>query len=87
MGSKSIDVFKDAIKNGTYRYYETRVMIVGHFGVGKTTLTNGLIGKDVRNKQFPSTDGIDMKKSFFNKISGEWTFPDNDGKSQFYRSS
>ncbi|XP_062608515.1 uncharacterized protein LOC134270310 [Saccostrea cucullata] len=50
-------------------------MVVGHYGVGKTTLTYGLIGKDM--KGIESTDGIDLFRARCriddsNDDTGEW---------------
>ncbi|XP_061193796.1 uncharacterized protein LOC133202038 [Saccostrea echinata] len=52
------EAFKNELKHGSCKIRQVRIMVVGHYGVGKTTLTYGLIGKD--KKGIESTDGIDL---------------------------
>ena len=53
-------------------------MFVGHFGVGKTTLVNGLLGKKT-STETRSTDGIDihLAKCFYNKSTRSWHIEGN----------
>ena len=54
-------------------------MVVGHFGVGKTTLVKGLLEQDPRGTL--STDGIEVhiRKCFYDKETGKWHIQGNIG--------
>ncbi|KAL3887649.1 hypothetical protein ACJMK2_000045 [Sinanodonta woodiana] len=60
MDDRSIQLFENALKDGKEKVYSIRVMVVGHLGVGKTTLIKRLLGKDVNVSERQSTDGIDV---------------------------
>ncbi|XP_053388274.1 uncharacterized protein LOC128551440, partial [Mercenaria mercenaria] len=60
MDSRSIDIYRQALKEGEYHAHHIRVMVVGHCGVGKTTLTKRLFGDEVDINKRESTDGIDV---------------------------
>ncbi|KAK3598547.1 hypothetical protein CHS0354_010723 [Potamilus streckersoni] len=74
MDDKSIQLYKAALRDGKEKIYNLRVMVVGQFGVGKTTLIKRLLGKPVNISERKSTEGIDVYKHCC-KISletGEW---------------
>ncbi|KAL3887684.1 hypothetical protein ACJMK2_000078, partial [Sinanodonta woodiana] len=60
MDDRSIQLFENALKDGKEKVYSIRVMVVGHLGVGKTTLIKRLLGKDVNILERQSTEGIDV---------------------------
>ncbi|KAL3878070.1 hypothetical protein ACJMK2_035703 [Sinanodonta woodiana] len=75
MDDRSIQLFKNALKDGKENVYSIRVMVVGHKGVGKTTLIKRLLGKDVNISERRSTEGIDVHLHFcdVSLSSHEWT--------------
>ncbi|XP_062608528.1 uncharacterized protein LOC134270324 [Saccostrea cucullata] len=71
----SKEAFENELRHGACKIRQVRIMVVGHYGVGKTTLTYGLIGKDM--KGIESTDGIDLFRARCriddsNDDTGEW---------------
>ncbi len=60
MDNKSIHLYKKALSEGETSVHSIRVMVVGHYGVGKTTLTKRLLEEDVDLDARDSTDGIDV---------------------------
>ncbi|KAK3598550.1 hypothetical protein CHS0354_010727 [Potamilus streckersoni] len=58
MDDRSIRLFKEALKDGEVRVYNIRVMVVGHMGVGKTTLIKRILGEEVNITDRRSTEGI-----------------------------
>ncbi|KAL3887882.1 hypothetical protein ACJMK2_000271, partial [Sinanodonta woodiana] len=60
MDDRSIQLFEKALKDGKEKVYSIRVMVIGHQGVGKTTLIKRLLGKDVNILERQSTEGIDV---------------------------
>ncbi|KAK3602669.1 hypothetical protein CHS0354_024991 [Potamilus streckersoni] len=60
MGARSIQLFQEALKDGKVTVYHIRVMVVGHLGVGKTTLIKRLLGEEVNIFENHSTEGIDV---------------------------
>lgn len=60
MDAKAIQTYKKALEDGEEEVYSIRIMIVGPFGVGKTTFTKRLLGKAVDISDQNSTDGIDI---------------------------
>ncbi|KAL3889491.1 hypothetical protein ACJMK2_001831, partial [Sinanodonta woodiana] len=46
MDDRSIQLFEDALKDGKETVYSIRIMVVGHLGVGKTTLVKRLLGEE-----------------------------------------
>ena len=78
LGPQAVVLYKQALTNGTYINNLIRCMFVGHYGVGKTTLANGLLGKK-RNTKTKSTDGIDihLAKCFYNKTTKTWHIEGN----------
>ncbi|KAL3855774.1 hypothetical protein ACJMK2_014974, partial [Sinanodonta woodiana] len=60
MDEGSLQMYKEALQEGMEKVFNIRVMVVGHYGVGKTTLTKRLLGEDVNIFQRKSTEGIDV---------------------------
>ncbi|KAL3887731.1 hypothetical protein ACJMK2_000124 [Sinanodonta woodiana] len=74
MESNSIQLYQKAMDAGMEKVYNIRLMVVGQFGVGKTTLIKRLLGQPVDISERKSTEGIDVHKHCC-KISldtGEW---------------
>ncbi|XP_053391112.1 uncharacterized protein LOC123546758, partial [Mercenaria mercenaria] len=75
MDENSISLYKKALMEGKQAINNIRVMIVGHCGVGKTTLTKRLFGETVDvNEDIASTDGIDvhMKRCKVRLTDANW---------------
>ncbi|KAK3596225.1 hypothetical protein CHS0354_033060 [Potamilus streckersoni] len=53
-------LYTEALAAGKENIYDFRVMIVGHQGVGKTSLAKRLLGKQVKENETEPTDGIDI---------------------------
>ncbi|KAL3887625.1 hypothetical protein ACJMK2_000021 [Sinanodonta woodiana] len=80
MDDNSIQLYQKALDAGMEKVYNIRVMVVGQFGVGKTTLIKRLLGQPVDIAERKSTEGIDVHKHCC-KISldkGEWIEPVDD---------
>ncbi|XP_053391257.1 uncharacterized protein LOC128554065, partial [Mercenaria mercenaria] len=61
MDASSVQLFKKALEDGKEEINSIRVMIVGHCGVGKTTLTKRLFREDVDiAKSMKRTNGIEV---------------------------
>ena len=60
MDARSIQLFKLAMENGKYKSFNLRIMVIGHFGVGKTTLTKRLLREEVNMHDCKSTEGIEI---------------------------
>ncbi|KAL3888962.1 hypothetical protein ACJMK2_001321, partial [Sinanodonta woodiana] len=75
MDTRSLQIYKKALNEGKEKVYNIRVMVVGQYGVGKTTLTQRLLGKNVNISERHSTEGIDVhiECSKVSLLSGEWT--------------
>ncbi|KAL3889376.1 hypothetical protein ACJMK2_001720, partial [Sinanodonta woodiana] len=75
MDTRSLHMYKAALNEGKEKVYNIRVMVVGQYGVGKTTLTQRLLGKNVNLSERHSTDGIDVhiECSKVSLSTGEWT--------------
>ncbi|KAL3854519.1 hypothetical protein ACJMK2_013784, partial [Sinanodonta woodiana] len=74
MDPRSIDMYRKALRNGKEKVFNIRIMIVGPYDVGKTTLTKRLLGKDVNICDRQSTEGIYVQTECC-KVSlatGEW---------------
>ncbi|KAK3584404.1 hypothetical protein CHS0354_010180 [Potamilus streckersoni] len=74
MDTRSLDIYKEALQSGKEKVYNIRLMVVGQYGVGKTTLTKRLLGEDVLIYNRKSTEGIDVHVECC-KVSlatGEW---------------
>ncbi|KAL3865347.1 hypothetical protein ACJMK2_006945, partial [Sinanodonta woodiana] len=71
---RSIKMFKQALRDGKEKVFNIRIMVVGPYDVGKTTLTMRLLGKDVNICDKHATEGIDIQTECC-KVSlatGEW---------------
>ncbi|KAL3854548.1 hypothetical protein ACJMK2_013812 [Sinanodonta woodiana] len=69
-----IEMYRKALRNGKEKVFDIRIMVVGPFDVGKTTLTKRLLGKDVTIGDRQSTEGIHVQTECC-KVSlatGEW---------------
>ncbi|KAL3888921.1 hypothetical protein ACJMK2_001281, partial [Sinanodonta woodiana] len=75
MDARSLQMYKKALDEGKEKVYNIRVMVVGQYGVGKTTLTDRLLEKTVNISERHSTDGIDVhiECSKVSLSTGEWT--------------
>ncbi|KAK3602668.1 hypothetical protein CHS0354_024989 [Potamilus streckersoni] len=60
MDNRSIQLFEEALKDGKETVHNMRIMVVGHIGVGKTTLVKRLLGEEVNISERCSTEGIDV---------------------------
>ena len=72
MGHDAVRLYARSMREGVFSTYNIRCMFVGHYGVGKTTLVNGILGrKDVR---ITSTDGIDVfiGQCYVDRKRGHW---------------
>ncbi|KAL3888932.1 hypothetical protein ACJMK2_001292 [Sinanodonta woodiana] len=80
MDDRSIQLFKNALKDGKEKDYSIRVMVIGHYGVGKTTLIQRLLGKNVNISERHSTEGIDIHLHCcdVSLSSREWTLREKD---------
>jgi ABC-type branched-subunit amino acid transport system ATPase component len=71
MDEKSIKMYREKLLEGTERAHNIRVMVVGHYGVGKTTLTRRLLGAhDVAG--IASTNGVDVHRCHVTLETGQW---------------
>ncbi|XP_062579197.1 uncharacterized protein LOC134241131 [Saccostrea cucullata] len=52
--------FREYLRQGSEEYYEINLMFIGQAGVGKTTLTKGLLGELDPTTKLDSTNGIDL---------------------------
>ncbi|XP_063415943.1 probable serine/threonine-protein kinase roco6 [Mytilus trossulus] len=70
---KSAHVFSSLLKGESYPHYESRLMLAGEQGTGKTTLARYLVGKQPTRLRI-STDGIELYNglSFMDRESKEW---------------
>ncbi|KAL3888478.1 hypothetical protein ACJMK2_000845, partial [Sinanodonta woodiana] len=60
MDDRSIQLFKEALKDGKETVHSIRIMVVGHLCVGKTTLIKRLLGEEVNISERHPTEGIDV---------------------------
>ncbi|XP_053405051.1 uncharacterized protein LOC123522859 [Mercenaria mercenaria] len=74
MDKESIDLYKQLLNEGKEAVYNIRVMVVGPFGVGKTTLTKRLLREDVDLNLQDSTNGIDVhvRRCKVSLSNGRW---------------
>jgi GTPase SAR1 family protein len=78
MDDRSLQIYERALQEGKVPVRNIRVMVVGHFGVGKSTLTKRLLGMPVDIKIRKSTEGIDIHTDRC-KLSkdGTWILPES----------
>ncbi|KAL3866931.1 hypothetical protein ACJMK2_044178, partial [Sinanodonta woodiana] len=60
MDTVSQNLFREALEAGKQKVYNIRLMVVGHLGVGKTTLTKRILGEEVEEAPHVSTEGIEV---------------------------
>jgi GTPase SAR1 family protein len=60
MDQTSIQLYKQLLDEGYEVVYNIRVVVVGHKGAGKTTLTKRLLNEDVDIGKEESTNGIEV---------------------------
>ncbi|XP_060582204.1 uncharacterized protein LOC132738654 [Ruditapes philippinarum] len=79
MDKHSIELYKRALSEGKEAVYNIRVMVVGHYGVGKTTLTKRLFDEDVDINKRESTNGIDVhvKRCKVSLQTRQWFISEN----------
>ncbi|KAH3864015.1 uncharacterized protein LOC127866715 [Dreissena polymorpha] len=84
LDAQSAEIFAKALKDGSESVKNIRLMVVGMFGVGKTSLVNNLI-KDLRDENVipVSTEGIDLRRCQLMK-NGDWRL-DKEHKSAKYK--
>ncbi|KAL3888914.1 hypothetical protein ACJMK2_001274, partial [Sinanodonta woodiana] len=89
MDTRSLQIYKKALNEGKEKVYNIRVMVVGQYGVGKTTLTQRLLGKNVNISERHSTEGIDVhiECSKVSLSTGEWTTQEKTGREPEYACS
>ena len=71
---RSMITYFRALEEGTEKDFNIRLMLLGHFGVGKTTVARRLLQEPVDN--LSSTDGIEtsVQKARIDIQTGEWIF-------------
>ena len=71
---KSMDLYFMALEEGSEKDYNLRIMIVGHHGVGKTTVARKLMQETTEN--ICSTEGIEtqVKKARIDTQTGDWIY-------------
>ncbi|XP_071148783.1 uncharacterized protein [Mytilus edulis] len=71
---KSAQVFASLLEQENYPHYESRVMLVGEHGTGKTTIARYLVGKSPTKPKTKSTDGIELTNglSYIDRESRTW---------------
>ncbi|KAH3863896.1 uncharacterized protein LOC127866672 [Dreissena polymorpha] len=76
MDEKAIEIYSKALKDGVEEIKNIRLMVLGMFGVGKTSLVNNMI-KDFRDKNIvpQSTEGIDLHRCQLME-NGDWCLDD-----------
>ncbi|XP_045175217.2 uncharacterized protein LOC123536268 [Mercenaria mercenaria] len=82
LNEKSIEIYKTALSEGSEAAHNIRVMVVGHFGVGKTTLTKRMFEENVYLGKQESTEGIDVhvRKCKVSLEDGRWHVLDEDDR-------
>ncbi|KAK3587048.1 hypothetical protein CHS0354_008076 [Potamilus streckersoni] len=85
MDERSLEMYKEALKDGTEKVYNIRIMVVGQYGAGKTTLTKRIRGHHVNLGEQSSTEGIDVHVhcSRVSLETGEWTTQDQESEKYF----
>ena len=55
-------IYADALKEGQMEVYRTRIMLVGHFAAGKTSVMRSLLNEDFIDK-YVTTDGVETEET------------------------
>ncbi|XP_052080650.1 uncharacterized protein LOC127718639 [Mytilus californianus] len=73
LDKKSAQVFSSLLGEESYLHFESRVMLAGEQGTGKTTIARHLVGKSPTRFR-KSTDGIELYNglSYFDRETKEW---------------
>lgn len=73
---KSMITYFQALEEGSEKDYNIRLMLLGHFGVGKTTIARRLLHESIDN--LSSTEGIEtfIQKARVNISTGKWIVED-----------
>ncbi|KAL3889271.1 hypothetical protein ACJMK2_001618, partial [Sinanodonta woodiana] len=74
-----------ALKDGKETMHNIRIMVVGHMGVGKTTLVKRLLGEEVNISERHITEGIDVYVNCcdVSLSTQEWTRRTKDSKQEY----
>ena len=56
-------IYEEACKEGTGNVYRTRIMLVGHFAAGKTSVKRSLLSEPFVKVRL-STDGVETEETF-----------------------
>jgi predicted GTPase len=76
MGPESVQLYLDALKEGSEQVYNIRLMIIGHWNVGKTSLTRRLLRTVSTSPPIESTNGIDIHQCSVRLSDGKWLSQD-----------
>ncbi len=60
--------YEDACKEGTREVYRTRIMLVGHYAAGKTSVKRSLLNEPFEKKHL-TTDGVETEETVNVQIS------------------
>ena len=55
-------IYQQACKEGTTKIYRTRIMLVGHFAAGKTSVKRSLLNEDFVSRH-QTTEGVEAEES------------------------
>ena len=55
-------IYEDACKRGTGKVYRTRLMLVGHFAAGKTSVKRSLLNEPFEGEHL-TTDGVETEET------------------------
>ncbi|XP_060553613.1 probable serine/threonine-protein kinase roco8 isoform X3 [Ruditapes philippinarum] len=82
MDQTSIQLYKQLLDEGYEVVYNIRVVVVGHKGAGKTTLTKRLFNRDVVIGKEESTNGIEVHVDRCKVLleKGQWIISESDKK-------
>ena len=80
---KSMITYFQALEEGSEKDYNIRLMLLGHFGVGKTTLARRLLHESMDD--LSSTEGIEtlVQKARINISTGEWIIDEIEHEQDF----
>ncbi|XP_056006520.1 uncharacterized protein LOC125658133 isoform X2 [Ostrea edulis] len=81
MDESAIKIFREALEEGHENYHHVRVMVVGHHGAGKSSLTKRLLRE--KYNEVRSTDGVEIytKQGRFQLNDHKWI--KYDGKQEY----
>ncbi|XP_053379025.1 uncharacterized protein LOC123529642 isoform X2 [Mercenaria mercenaria] len=70
LNPRDVDMYLKAIEEGKERDKHVRVMVVGHFAQGKTSVTRRILGQSLKGVE--STNGIEIHSKQCNKNGTQW---------------